>query len=118
MGASGSGTSVTRDRLVKTRSSEHSGRLQVQVHPNVVLEDGNADKDAEELRQARTFVSSELFNKGKLPARLPLICLPVQFLCKQLSPSTEYVRTKYSRIRPGEDEIASESPRGPRVNYG
>ncbi|KAF8440362.1 hypothetical protein L210DRAFT_334440, partial [Boletus edulis BED1] len=58
MGASESGTSVTRDKLVKTRRSQHDGRLWIQVYPGVVLEDGNADKDAEKLRQARTFMSS------------------------------------------------------------
>lgn len=43
----------------------------MRIHPGVALEDGNADKDAEELRQARTFVSSKLFNlKEKLVSRL------------------------------------------------
>lgn len=86
MGASGSGTSVTRDRLVKTRRSEQSGKLWVRVHPSVALEDGNADKDAEELRQARTFVSSKLFN-GETSCTVAAYMSSCTFLCKQLSRS-------------------------------
>ncbi|KIK99593.1 hypothetical protein PAXRUDRAFT_131797 [Paxillus rubicundulus Ve08.2h10] len=62
MGTSKGGTSVTKAGLVKQGVQEKWKGLDTKAS-DITLEDGNADKDAEKLHQARTFVSSEIVQK-------------------------------------------------------